>query len=114
MPARTAIAVGLFVVLLMRTRLFFQQRLPVGDRDLVIVGMDFGEREEAVAIAAVIDERRLQRRFYARHLGEVNIASERLLAGGFEIEFFDPVTLEHDHPGFFRMGRVDNHLVGHV
>src|SRR5207302_10386020 len=30
------------------------QRLPIGDRDLVVVGMDFAEGEEAVAIAAVV------------------------------------------------------------
>ena len=52
-----------------RARLLGDQRLPVGDRNLVIVGMDFVEGEEAVAIAAVIDERRLQRRLYARDLG---------------------------------------------
>ena len=50
-------------------RLLGDQRLPVGDRDLVIVGMDFAEGEEAVAIAAVVDERRLQRRLYAGDLG---------------------------------------------
>src|SRR5262249_57266997 len=49
--------------LAMRALLFGDQRLPVGDRDLVVVGMDFAERQEAVAIAAVFDERRLQRRF---------------------------------------------------
>ena len=36
------------------------QRLPVGDRDLIVVGMDFGERQKSVAIAAVIDECGLQ------------------------------------------------------
>ena len=51
-----------------------QERLPVGDRDLVIVGMDFREGEETVAVAAVIDEGRLQRRFDARHLGEIDVA----------------------------------------
>ena len=51
-----------------------QQRLPVGDRDLVVVGMDFREGEEAVAVAAVIDEGRLQRRLDARHLGEIDVA----------------------------------------
>ena len=35
------------------------QRLPVGDRDLVIVGMNFRERQETVAVAAVVDKRRL-------------------------------------------------------
>jgi hypothetical protein len=47
----------------------FKQRLPVGDRDLIVVRMDFAEREEAVPVAAVIDERRLKRRFDARNLG---------------------------------------------
>ena len=45
--------------------LFGQQRLAVADRDLVIIGMDFTEGQEPVAIAAVVDERRLQKT--ARH-----------------------------------------------
>ena len=36
------------------------QRLTVGDRDLVIVRMNFAEGEEAVAVAAVFDEGCLQ------------------------------------------------------
>ena len=59
--------------------LLLQQRLPVGDRDLVIVGMNFGEGQEAVAIAAIVDEGRLQRRLHARHLGEIDIAPKLLL-----------------------------------
>lgn len=35
------------------------QRLTVGDRDLVIVRMDFAEGKEAVAVAAIFDEGRL-------------------------------------------------------
>ena len=61
--ARAAVAammiVGFFVVA-RGARVGLDQRLPVGDRDLVIVRMDFGKRQEAVAIAAVLDERRLQ------------------------------------------------------
>ena len=45
--------------------LLLDQRLPVGDRDLVVVRMDFREGEEAVAVAAVVDERRLERRLDA-------------------------------------------------
>ena len=45
------------------------QRLPVGDRDLVIIRVDFAERQEAVTVAAVVDERRLQRRFDPGNLG---------------------------------------------
>ena len=47
----------------------FKQRLPVSDRDLIVIRMDFAEREEAVTVAAVVDERRLKRRFDACNLG---------------------------------------------
>ena len=46
-----------------------EQRLAILLGDLVIIGMDFREGEEAVAVAAVIDERRLQRRFDPGNLG---------------------------------------------
>src|SRR3546814_1633336 len=42
-------------------RLFAQQCVPVFLRDLIIIGVDFRKGEEAVAVAAIIDERRLQR-----------------------------------------------------
>jgi hypothetical protein len=59
-----------------RRRAFFvDQRLPIGDRDLVVIRMNFAESEEAVAVAAVIDERGLQRRLNARHFRQINIAS---------------------------------------
>src|ERR1700755_2545831 len=32
---------------------------------------------------------------------------------GFKVELLDAVAAQHDHPGFFRMGRVDKHFVGH-
>ena len=54
--------------------LFLKQGLTIGDRDLIIVGVNFSEGEEAVAIAAVIHESRLQRRLNARHLGKIDIA----------------------------------------
>ena len=59
----------------LRALLFVDQRLPIGDWNLVIIGMDFAERQEAVAIAAVIDERGLQRRLDARHLRQIDVAS---------------------------------------
>ena len=59
----------------LRALFLVDQGLPVGDRDLVIVGMDFAEREETVTIAAVIDEGGLQRRLDARHLRQIDIAS---------------------------------------
>ena len=45
------------------------KRLPVFDRDLVVVGVDFVEGQEAVAIAAIVDECRLERGLHAHDLG---------------------------------------------
>ena len=93
--------------------LFAQQRVAIGLGDLVIVGVDFAEGEEAVAIAAIVDERRLQRRFDPRHLGEIDISFELLVLRGFEIKFLDPVSLGDGDPGFLRVARVDQHAHGH-
>ena len=116
---RTAtVAVGgavlaLFLGLAMGALVGLDQRLTVGHRNLIVVRMDFAERQEAVAVAAIFDERRLQRRFYACDLGEIDIATELLALGGLEIKFFDAVAADHNDPGLFRVGSIDQHLVGH-
>ncbi len=89
------------------------QRLPVGDRDLVIVGMDFRKCEEALPVAAIFDERRLERGLHARHLGEIDVSLERPLGRGLEIEFLDLVTVENDDPGLLRVAGIDEHTLGH-
>src|SRR6185437_10797690 len=83
-PARIAVAraaaVGavfaFFLGLAMGALIGFDQCLPVGDRDLIVIGMDFAEGEEAVAVAAIFDEGGLQRRLHARDLGEIDIAAQ--------------------------------------
>ena len=67
--------VGLVFGVALGASFLVDQRLPVGDRDLIVIGMDFAEGEEAVAVAAVIDEGGLQRRLNARHLRQIDIAS---------------------------------------
>ena len=64
------------------------QALPVGDGDLIVVGMDFAEGEEAVAVAAVFDERGLQAGLYPNHLGEVDVALELALGRCLDVEIF--------------------------
>ena len=49
--------------------LFAKQGVAVGLGDLVIIGVDFAEREEPVPVAAIIDEGRLQRRLDPSDLG---------------------------------------------
>ena len=112
-----AAAVGavfaLFLGLAMGAFIGFDQRLPIGDRDLIIVRMDFAEGEEAVAVAAIFDEGGLQRRLYARNLGEVDIAAQLLALRGLEVKLFDTIAADHNDPGLFRVGSIDQHLVGH-
>jgi hypothetical protein len=88
--------------------------LTICNRDLIIVRMDFAEGKKAVTIAAVFDESGLQRRFYPRDLGKIDIAAELFALGGLEIKFFDAIAAHHDHPGLFRMGGIDQHFVGHL
>ena len=68
------------------------QRLPVSDGDLVIIGMDFRESQKSVAIAAIVHEGRLQGRFNARDFGEVDVTAKLLAVGAFEIEFLDAIA----------------------
>ena len=92
---------------------FGQQGFPVFLRDLVVIRVDFAEGQEPVAIAAEIDEGRLQRRFDAGYLGEVDVAFDLLVFSGFKVEFFNPVALQHRHPGFFLVARIDQHALRH-
>ena len=91
--------------------LFLLQRLPVGDRDLVVVGMDLVEGEKAMPVAAVVDEGGLQRRLDPRHLCQVDVASEQLARRRFEIELLYPAVPECHNPGLLRVGGIDEHLV---
>jgi hypothetical protein len=107
-------ALGLVpLVLGLGLRLLAQQRFAVGDRDLVVVGMDFVEGQEAVAVAAILDKGRLQRRLNARHLGEIDIAPELLSVLALEIKFFNAVPIEHHHARLFGVGGVDQHGLRH-
>ncbi|GJE72837.1 hypothetical protein CHKEEEPN_4398 [Methylorubrum podarium] len=117
-PARAAAprraALLALAVLLLLARLGLDQSEAVGHRDLVVVGVDLVEGEEAVAVAAVLDEGRLERGLHAGHLGEIDIAPQRPAVGRLEIKFLDPRALHGDDPGLLRMRRIDEHLVvGH-
>ncbi len=97
----------------MGARVLFQQRLPVGDRNLIVVRMNLAESEEAVAVAAVFDEGGLQGGLYPRDLGEIDVAAKLSPVCRFEIEFLNAVAADHHDPGLLRVGGVDEHFVGH-
>jgi len=76
--------------------------------------MDLGEGEEAVPVAAVIDEGRLQRRLDPRHLGEIDVSGDLPLVDRLEIELVNLGSVHHDHPSLLGMGGVDQHFLGHL
>ena len=65
--------------------------------------MDFAEGEEPVAVSAVFDEGRLERRFDPGDLREIDVPAQLLPVSGFEVEFFDLLTTHHHDPGLFRV-----------
>jgi hypothetical protein len=120
-PARTAMAgtaargavLRFFLRLAMGALIGFDQRLTIGDGDLIVIGMNFAEGEKAVAIASILDEGGLQRRFDPRDLRQIDIAAQLFALRGLEIKFFDAVAADHDDPGLLRVGGIDKHFVGH-
>jgi hypothetical protein len=104
---------GFFLGLAMSALVRLDQGLAIGDRDLIIVRMDFAEGEKAVTVAAILDEGSLQGWFYARDFGEVDIAAQLFALSGLEIKLFDAIAADHNDPGLFRVGGIDQHFVGH-
>ena len=112
-PAAVGAIFGFFLGLAMGALIGFDQRLPIGDRDLIIVRVDFAEGQEAMAVTAIFDEGCLQRRLYAGDLGEIDVSTQLLALGGLEVKLFDTIAADHNDPGLFRVGGVDQHFVGH-
>ena len=97
----------------LRTFLLGDQRLPIRDRNLIIIGMNFAEGEETMAIAAIVDKGGLQRRLNAGDFGQVDVTAQLPAAGLLEVELLHTLATQNDHPGLLRMGGVYKHLVGH-
>ena len=93
--------------------LFGKQGFAVFLGDLIVVRVDFAERQEPVPIAAKVDKCRLQRGFNPGYFGEIDVALDLLVVSRFKVKFLNPVAFEHRYPGFFRVARVDEHAHSH-
>ncbi|MNL66392.1 hypothetical protein D3C87_1908500 [compost metagenome] len=78
-----------------------QERLTIGERDLVVVGMDFGESQESVAVAAVVDEGGLERGLHPGDLRQIDIAADLLLMFRLEVELFYAVPANDNDARLF-------------
>ena len=92
---------------------FGQQRFAISNGELVVIGVDFREREEAVTVPAIVHKRRLQRRFDPRHPRQIDVGFNRSAVCRFVVDLLDP-TIDHNHnPGFITAGSVDKHFLAH-
>jgi hypothetical protein len=76
--------------------------------------VDFSKSQETMPVAAVIDESRLKRRLHAGDFGKVDVSGKLAFVYGLKVEFFNLVSVNHDHAGFFRVGGVDEHFLRHI
>ena len=83
----------------------------VGDRDLVVVRVNFVEGQEAVAVAAVFNKGRLQAGLYAGDLGEIDVAAKLAFGFRLEVELFNLASVHDGDAGFFRVRRIDQHCL---
>jgi len=66
-----------------------------------------------MAVAAVFDERRLQRRFDANDLREEDVSLERLSTGHLIVEILKFGPVDHHHPRFLAVAGIDEHAPRH-
>jgi hypothetical protein len=104
---------GFFLGLSVGALIVLDQRLPIGDGDLVVVGMNFAESEEPVTVAAIFDKGGLQRGFDAGYFSEIDISLYLPFGGRFEVEFFKSDSVDDDYTGFLGMGGIDKHALRH-
>ena len=97
-----------------------QQFLAVADRVLdargahvgafaEVVLRDFLERQEAVAVFAVVDEAGFERGLDARHDGLVDVALALFAAFDFGLEVHQLLAIDDGQAAFFGLRRVDQH-----
>mmetsp|Transcript_18163 Transcript_18163/g.28373 ORF Transcript_18163/g.28373 Transcript_18163/m.28373 type:complete len:697 (-) Transcript_18163:5201-7291(-) len=92
---------------------FGHQGLAVGHGDLIVIRMNFREREEAMAIAAIVHKGRLKRRFNPCYFCEIDVAGKLAFVFRFKVEFLNLVSVHHHDAGLFRVGGIDKHFLGH-
>src|SRR5690606_32523902 len=74
-----------------------------------VVARDLLEREEALALAAVLDEGGLQRRLEPGDAALVDVGLLLFLRWLLDVDVVQRLAVDDRDPQFFRLGRVDQH-----
>ena len=72
---------------------------------------DFLERQEAVALGAVVDEAGFEAGLDAGDDGLVDVALALFLARGFDVEVDEPLAVDDGHAEFFRLRGIEKHAL---
>ena len=75
----------------------------------VVLTCDLLERQEAVPLRAIVDERGLQALLHPRDLRLVDARLALTAPGNFDVEVVQELAIHHRDPAFFGLGRVDQH-----
>ncbi len=110
---RRAFVAALFLVDLHDDVLTFPEDIPdirlvarLGFLDEVLAG-DFFQRQEAVAVSAVIDERGFETGLDARNLAFIDIGFFAFASRCFDIEVVKALAIDHRHAQLFFLSCVD-------
>ncbi len=76
-----------------------------------VLARDLLDRQEAVALRAVVDEARLEARLDAGDDGFVDVALALLLAGGFDVEIDELLAVDDGHPKLLGLGGIEQHAL---
>ena len=90
---------------------FLDRRLAGIDTGLEVAAGDFLERQEAVALGAVIDESRFEAGLDAGDHGLVDVALAFFLGGRFDIEIDQFLTVYDRDAQFFGLRRIEKHAL---
>ena len=113
-PARCGFLLRRFLVGRVRFGGFFgEQSVAVGLGDLIIVGMNFRERQKPVAVSAIVHKGRLERRLDPRYLGEVDISRELPFVKRLEVKFVNLGSVHHHNTRLFGVRGIDQHFSCH-
>src|SRR5690606_36068937 len=111
---RRALVAALFLVVLDDDFLAFaQQFLQAGlvgvDAGGEVVAGDFLQRQEAVAVAAILDECRFERRLEPGDPALVDVAFLLFLRRLLDIDVVQRLAIDDRHPQLFGLGGIDQH-----
>ena len=81
---------------------------------VVVLGLDVGDVEEAVAADREVDERGLDGRLEVDDLALVDVAGIALVAGPLDVKLLEDAVLDDGDAAFLGLEHVDQHFFLHA